>query len=170
MPPWNPILGHMLSLPPVLKKLPRDSQQLHAFGEFSKNFFGSDSLCYLDLWPFNNPLIVVCSPALSIKACQQHDLPKPHVLNTFFRPLTGGDNILTMNGIEWKRSRTLFNTDFNANYLLRQISHIVQPASVYVKILRENALKGTFSPRMMWRCGLPWMVLGRLFCRYRILL
>ena len=142
MPPWNPILGHLLSLPPVFKKLPKDSQQSYAIGELSKNFVKSEFLFYLDLWPFSNLLIVVCSPALSIQACQQHDLPKPHALNTFFRPLAGGDNLFTMNGIEWKRSRTIFNTSFNANYLLGQISHVIQPTSVYVEILRENALKG----------------------------
>ena len=142
MPPWNPILGHLLSLPSVLKKLSKDFQQPYAFEELSKNFAGSDYLYYLNLWPFSNLLIVISSPALSIQACQQHDLPKPHVLDTFFRPLTGGDNLFIMNGSEWKRSRTIFNTGFNANYLLNQISHIIQSTSVYVEILRENAFKG----------------------------
>lgn len=144
MPPWNPILGHLLSLPPILKKLPKDSQQPYAFGELSKNFAKSDSLFYLDLWPFSNLLIVMCSSALSIQVCQQHDLPKPHVLDTFFRSLAGGDNFFIMNDIEWKRSRTLFNADFNANYLLKQISHIIQSASIYVEILRKHALKKDF--------------------------
>ena len=58
MPPWNSILGHLLSLPPVLEKLFKDSQQSYAFGELSKNFAKSDYLSYLDLWPFSKPLIV----------------------------------------------------------------------------------------------------------------
>jgi cytochrome P450 len=139
---WNSVLGHLLSLSLVLKNLLKDSQQSYAFGELLKNFVKSDFLFYLDLWSFSNLLIVVCFSNLSIQACQQHDLSKSHVLDTFFRSLTGGDNLFIMNGIEWKRSRTLFNTGFNANYLLGQISHIIQSISVYVEILRENALKG----------------------------
>lgn len=142
MPLWNPILGHLLSLPPILKQLPKDAQQPYAFKELSKNFANTDSLFYLDLWPFSNPLIVVSSPDLSIQACQQHDLPKPSILDAFFRPLAGGDNLFTMNGAEWKRSRALFNPGFSANYLLRHISQIVEPTLVYVEILREQAHKG----------------------------
>lgn len=142
MPQWNPILGHLLSLLPILSRLPKDSQQPYAFGELSKDFVKSESLFYLDLWPFSNPLIVISSPALSIQACQQLDLPKPKILEAFFRPLAGGINLFTMNGPEWKRSRALFNPGFNINYLLGQISSIVEPTLVYVEILRERALQG----------------------------
>jgi len=142
MPPWHPIFGHLLSLPPILKELPKDAQQPYSFEVLSKDFTESDTLFYLDLWPFSNPLLVVSSPSLAIQACQQHDLPKPYVLDAFFRPFAGGDNLFTMNGAEWKRSRALFNPGFQANYLLGQMSHIVEEASVYVDILREHAQKG----------------------------
>ena len=142
MPPWNPILGNLLVLPPILKQLPADSQQPDAFAQLSKSFTQSDSVFYLDLWPFSNPLMVVSSPFLAIQACQQHDLPKPAVLDPFFRPLAGGDNLFTMNGTEWKRSRSMFASGFNANYLLGQTEHIVEEAEVYVDKLRDHALQG----------------------------
>ena len=141
MPSWNSILGHLFFLSSVFKKLFRDSQQSYAFEKLSKSFVESDYLYYLNLWFFSNLLIVISSSVLSIQVCQQHDLPKSHVLDTFFRPLAGGDNLFIMNGSEWKRFRTIFNTDFNANYFLNQISHIIQPTSVYVEILRENVFK-----------------------------
>ena len=138
---WNSIFGHLFSLSSIFKKLLKDSQQSYAFEKLSKNFVKSDFLFYLNLWFFNNFLIVVCSFVLSIQVCQQHDLPKSHVLDTFFRSLTGSDNLFIMNDIEWKRFRTIFNIDFNANYLLRQISYIIQSISIYVEILRENVFK-----------------------------
>jgi cytochrome P450 len=142
MPPWNPILGNMLVLPPILKALPRDAQQPDAFSDLSKNFPQSDGLFYLDLWPFSNPLLIISSPSLAIQTCQQHDLPKPAVLDPFFRPLAGGDSLFTMNGAEWKRSRALFNPGFNASNLLGQMGQIVDEAEVYVQVLREYAVRG----------------------------
>ena len=143
MPPWHPILGHLLSLPPILKLLPSDAQQPYIFEVIAKNFTESDTLFYLDLWPFSNPLLMVASPSMALQACgQQNDLVKPHVLDAFFRPFAGGDNLFTMNGPEWKRSRALFTPGFQANYLLGQMSHIVEETSVYVDILREHSRKG----------------------------
>ncbi|KAL3421062.1 afln vera monooxygenase [Phlyctema vagabunda] len=142
MPPWNPFLGHLLSLPPVLKLFPEDAQQIFAFGELSKQFTKSDGLFYLDMWPFSDPLLVISSPSQCIQACQQHDLPKPRVMKDFFHPFAGGENLFTMNGPEWKRSRALFNPGFAANYILEQMPHIVEEALVYVDVLREHAKKG----------------------------
>lgn len=143
---WNPWLGHLLCLPPILKTLPLNAQQPEAFAILAKNFESSDGTFYLDLWPFSNPLLVVTSPPLAIQSCQQHDLVKPHILKPFFAPLAGGDNLFTMNGAEWKRSRALFNPGFQANYILAQMDHVVEETSVYVEILREHARsKGLFS-------------------------
>lgn len=139
---WNPLFGHLLHLPSVLKLFPNRAQQSYPFSELSKQFDKtSDSLFYIDLWPAGDPLIVVSSPSMSMQACQEHDLPKPSVLAPFFHPFAGGDNLFTMNGPEWRRSRTLFNPGFSTSYLITQISHIVEEASVYVEILREHARK-----------------------------
>ncbi|KAK4233546.1 cytochrome P450 [Achaetomium macrosporum] len=144
MPPWNPILGHLLAVPPVMKTLPEDTQQPDAFEALCKAHEkdNMDSVIYLDMWPFADPMMVVCSPVLAVQACQEHDLPKPPILHAFFNPLAGGDNLFTMNGPEWKRSRALFNSGFSAGYVLQQTAHIVDEAEVYVEILREHARRG----------------------------
>jgi cytochrome P450 len=144
MPPWNPILGHLLAIPPVMKTLPEDTQQPDAFEALCKAHEKDDmdSAIYLDMWPFADPMLVICSPVLAVQACQEHDLPKPPILHAFFNPLAGGDNLFTMNGPEWKRSRALFNSGFSAGYILQQTGHIVDEAEIYVDILREHARKG----------------------------
>ena len=116
--------------------------QPYTFGELSKQFDASDSMFYIDLWPFSCPFLVVSSPSPAIQACQQYDLSKPEVLYPFFHPFAGGDNLFTMNGPEWKRSHALFAPGFNANYLLGHVSHIIEEAEVYVSILREHTRKG----------------------------
>ena len=51
-----------------------------------------------------------------------------------------------MNGAGWKRSRSLFNSGFSANYILEQTAYIIAEAEVYVDILREHARKGDMFP------------------------
>ncbi|KAF2756235.1 cytochrome P450 [Pseudovirgaria hyperparasitica] len=141
MPPWNPILGHLLVMPEILKTMPKDSQQTDAFVILSRKFGKTDSLFYLDLWPFCDPFLIVSSPSHAIQACQEHDLIKPGSLKPFFQPLAGGDNLFTMNGPTWKSSRALFSPGFNDRYLRNQTHHIVEEALVYLEVLRSHARK-----------------------------
>ncbi|MCJ1360573.1 MAG: hypothetical protein MMC33_010581 [Icmadophila ericetorum] len=127
---------------PILKRLPRDAQQPYAFDDISKDFAESENLFYMDFWPFSAPLLLVCTPSLAIQSCQTHDLIKPPVLDGFFRPFAGGDNLFTMNGPEWKRSRALFTPGFQASYIMNQLPHILEETLVYVDILKEHAQKG----------------------------
>lgn len=144
MPPWNPLLGHLPAVLRIMNTLPEDRQQPDAFDLLCQAHQGdSDSVIYVDMWPFSDPLMIVCSPVLAAQACsQEFDMIKPRMLQPFFDPIAGGTNLFTMNGAEWKRSRALFNSGFSASYILQQTSHIVDEAEVYIDILREHARKG----------------------------
>ncbi|KAH7558362.1 hypothetical protein BM1_05634 [Bipolaris maydis] len=146
MPAWDFGAGSLQTLPALLEKFPKGSQQSDAFTLLSYEFKKSDGCFYIDLWPFSSPLMVVTSPDLAIQACQEYDLPKPPILIPFFAPFAGGPNLFDMNGAEWKRSRALFNHGFSANVMLESTPHIIEEAEVYVALLREHAKKGdTFS-------------------------
>ncbi|KAF2642012.1 cytochrome P450 [Massarina eburnea CBS 473.64] len=146
MPPWSFAAGHLMTLPPLLEKLPLGSQQSDAFSLLSCDFVDTDGCFYVDVWPFGNSLLVITSPELAVQACQKYDLPKPEVLVPFFAPIAGGPNLFVMNGAEWKRSRALFNTGFSEKGMLECMPHVLEEAEVYVSILREHARKGdTFS-------------------------
>lgn len=134
-------------LPDLMAKLPKDVVQSDAFTLLSYEFPKFDNCFYMDVWPFTpKPFLVITSLDLAVQACQTYALPKPHTLTQYFNPFTGGPNIFTTNGPEWKRARSLFNSAFSANTIMRQIPHIVEEAEVYVDVLREHALKGdTFS-------------------------
>jgi cytochrome P450 len=146
MPPWDFAAGHLKTLPALLEKLPKGSQQSDAFTLLSSEFENTDGCFYIDLWPFTSPLLIITSPELAVQACQEYDLPKPDMLHAFFAPLVGGPNMFLMNGAEWKRSRALFNPGFSAKVMLECMPQIIDGASVYVALLREHAKKGdTFS-------------------------
>lgn len=130
MPTWNPITGHLLSLVPFLEGFPDDSNNTYPIGELLKSISCKDNIMYLDMWPFGGPLMVVSSPDIAVQACQNHDLDKPALLKPFFEPFAGGENLFTMNGLEWKRSRAMVAPGFNPSYLLGQTSHIVEEVCI----------------------------------------
>lgn len=130
-----------------MAKIPKDAQQSDAFTMLSYEFPKFDNCFYMDVWPFTaKPFLVITSLELAVQACQTFALPKPHSLTVYFHPFTGGPNIFTTNGPEWKRARSLFNSAFSTNTIVQQTAHIMEEAEVYVDVLREYARKGdTFS-------------------------
>jgi cytochrome P450 len=124
-------------------KLPPDIHRPDQFADLSREFEKSDSLFYVDPWPFINPLLIVASPNYAIQACQQSELGsgRPDDLVEFMHPIAGGNNIFTSNGVEWKNARNVLADGFNSNYILNQTEHIVQAAEVFVDILKECARK-----------------------------
>jgi hypothetical protein len=98
MPPWDFGAGHLQTLPALLEKLSKGSQQSDAFTLLSYDFKDTDGCFYVDAWPFTSPLLVITSPELAIQACQENDLPKPDILIPFFAPFAGGPNLFVMNG------------------------------------------------------------------------
>jgi cytochrome P450 len=144
MPKWNPFFGHLLVVNDIFKarNLPPDIQRPELFRILSEGFDESESLYYVDLWPFISPLLLVSSPNYAIQACQQHELGKPDDLVPFLHPIAGGNSIFTANGEDSKRTRSLFSSGFNSSYVLNQTTHIVQEAEVFVQILRNYAKNG----------------------------
>jgi hypothetical protein len=160
--------GHLLVVAPYLAKFPWGIHQTWVIAEIAKRFPKSDHAFYLDLWPFSHPLLVISSPELTIQACQEHDLSKPAVLKPFFHPFAGGDNLFVTNGPEWKHASKLFTPGFNANYLLTQMGHIVEEASVFVEILREHAFKGDIFSLDRLACDFTMDIIGAVSINARL--
>src|SRR5262245_65888554 len=128
MPKWNPIFGHLLAVDEAFKKykLPVDIARPSIFAALSHEFEQSNSLFYVDLWPFADPLLPYASPDFAIQANQQADLDKSSDLGPFLWPITGGESMFSSNGEEWKHARGLFSSGFNSAYILSQTEHVVE--------------------------------------------
>ncbi|KAH8732130.1 cytochrome protein [Phaeosphaeriaceae sp. PMI808] len=113
------------------------------FSSLSKEFSSkSDSLFYMDLWPFTGPMIMVSSPNYALQTCQQTlAADRPDDLLRSMHAITGGPSIFATNGSAWKEARNLFTPGFNSGNILNQTSHVVDEAEVLVKILEEKANK-----------------------------
>ena len=141
MPPHSKIFGHLLAANSIQKAFPSNAHGAYLTAKLSKGFPDSDSIFYLDLWPFTSPLMVISSPSACMQVAQQHDLPKPQTLEDMLAPVTGGRSLLTMNGEEWKHWRNMFNPGFRTANLQEHISDILQEVSVLCETLRYHARK-----------------------------
>ncbi|KAF1960990.1 cytochrome protein [Byssothecium circinans] len=114
------------------------------FSPLSKEFNDeSDSLFYMDLWPFIGPMMMVSTPNYALQACQQTEfaVDRPDDLLRSMHAITGGSSIFATNGPSWKEARNILQPGFNSGYILGQTGHVVDEAETLVKILREKARK-----------------------------
>ncbi|CAG8974221.1 hypothetical protein HYALB_00007384 [Hymenoscyphus albidus] len=58
------------------------------------------------------------------------------------RPMTGGEDLVTMEGSEWKTWRSVFNPGFAGGYLMTLVPGMVRDVEVLCGILVEEAKKG----------------------------
>jgi cytochrome P450 len=100
----------------------------------------SDTEAFIvDLWPGAPASLIVFGSESSFEVSNKYNLPKPHSQVDLFRPMVGGQSILTMNNDEWKRWRTLFNPGFSAAHMTKLVPTIVESVQVFCDIMRDNA-------------------------------
>ena len=144
MPPWNPVFGHLLVLDEIFKtqSIPPDIQMPDAFAELSRKFSDeSDSLLYLDLWPFVGPLMLTSSPNHANQA--EMALDRPSDLQWSLHPVAGGPNIFSTNGTIWKEAKSILSAGFNNTYVMKQINEVLDEANVLVRTLTHPSSKNT---------------------------
>lgn len=137
MPEWSWLAGHLPLLRRYLELYPADTF-INIIATRIAHDLGNKDMYYLDLWPFLEPSLVVCSPEAATYVSNRLNLPKPPMYRTMFDPINGGPNILTMNGNEWKYWRTLFNPGFAPGYLQEQVPSIVDSVEIFCSQLRAR--------------------------------
>ena len=142
MPPHSFFWGHLRYLQRTKSQLPSDAHIIHTLSKISKEFPGSDSVYYLDMWPFSSPFMVLSSPSTASQAIHQNTLLKPGFLTDVFHPITGGLDLIFMNGENWKRGRNIFNPGFNPRYLVSLVPAMVEEAVIFEQILGQQSQHG----------------------------
>ncbi|TVY80769.1 Cytochrome P450 monooxygenase aflN [Lachnellula suecica] len=158
MPKHSMLLGHLLALPPVMTKYPKNAHRGYAFGKIATDNF-PDGIYYLDMWPFFGPLII-CSLNAAIDTTQKSPLAlrKPDSLHDWFQPIAGGPNLFTMEAEEWRVWRDIFNPGFIQAHIFKLIPNIVDEANgVSEKSLdskrTQNPLAVALLSQLRWHLG-----------------
>ena len=137
MPPYNPIFGHLLVVGKVMSKIPTDSHNQYLPGLLRRAYPDLGPNFYMDTWPFGAPVLFICEPSTLYQITQEHSLPKHPDLREFLRPLTNGQDIVTMDGQIWKIWRNIYNPGFSLAHLMTLTSVIVQETLVFCDILQK---------------------------------
>ena len=147
MPAIHPILGHLPFLRGVMASLPKNASIQTVLTDIVSNY--SNGVCYLDLWPFSRKLIIVASPLASAEV-ELLNLSKSRDINKEIDKMTGGGNLITMDGDIWKRWRGIFNPGFSAGYMLKLAPTIADEVKIFRDLLFDQEKKGgTFSLERM---------------------
>ncbi|KAL8715306.1 MAG: hypothetical protein Q9225_006430, partial [Loekoesia sp. 1 TL-2023] len=143
MPPHHPIFGHLLIANDILSQLPRDAHAHYLADQMRRKYPDLGPVYYLDMWPFAPPFLVAISPTVISQFTQSEiALPNHPNIRKYLLPITGGGDLASMEGEEWKRWRKIFNPGFSASHINTLVPTIVEEVSVFVDILKEHAKKG----------------------------
>ncbi|EON66227.1 hypothetical protein W97_05620 [Coniosporium apollinis CBS 100218] len=118
----------------------------HLYGHFIQREYNLGPVFYLSSWPFGADMLVVQDPELAQQVTTQLFLPKHKSLKDIIYALSGENNMLTLEGAEWKRWRSIFNPGFSAANLMTLVPGIVDSAAVFADVLNRHAQKGDVFP------------------------
>ena len=139
MPPYNPVFGHLPVVFKLMSKLPSDSSIQYLPGVVRRAYPDLGPNFYLDIWPFGTPFLFLCDPFALHQITQEHSLPKHPDLREYLRPLSGGLDIVTMEGQMWKTWRNIYNPGFSSSHLMTLTPVIVEETLVLCDMLQKYA-------------------------------
>ena len=146
MPPYHTLFGHLLVMRSVLSKIPSDAHPLYLPDQLRREYPDMGPVFYVDLWPFSSPILFADSPSAAYQLMQEQPQPKADPVRNFMYPLTGNNDLVTMEGQLWKDWRSVFSPGFSANHLITLVPRILQAVSTFSEVLGEHAkMKDMFS-------------------------
>lgn len=162
MPPHHPLLGHLLIVANIMSKLPSDVHGHVLPRQISKTYPTLGPVFYIDTWPFGPPILALTSADAANQATVAHSLPKFAMLREYMKPMTGGTDLTTLEGRQWKTWRTVFNPGFSVNYLMTMVPQMLKDVLVFCDILEQRAADGQIFSLDPLTINLNLDIIGRL--------
>lgn len=140
---WSWIFGHLLAFSKYAAQLPPGANVLSGNAQVGRDM-GKDTYV-LDLWPMAKPMLFIGSNDLATAVVSTHNLAKEGFVQDGMRRVTGGPDILSIDGPEWKFWRAMFNPGFSLTNISAQVDSILDSAETFSQILRGRADRGIFN-------------------------
>jgi cytochrome P450 len=139
MPKHHPLFGHLILLKETIRTLPQNTLMSVVVRRIAESFPGG--VFYLNLWPFNDPIMVVANPHVASQV-EAAFLDKPANISPGIDGINDGPSLLTMHGSTWKKWRALFNPGFAPGYITGLSPSIAEEVTVLCKLLQDRAKEG----------------------------
>ncbi|KAI1094232.1 cytochrome P450 [Rostrohypoxylon terebratum] len=145
--PHSFLFGHLVTLAKLSMKygIPPDAHGHWVFHHLRQEYpdIMNKGIMYMDPWPIGYPMITVHDPDMMAQFTQENSLPKFWALGKVeFRDVTEGEDLLNLDGQEWKTARSIFNPGFSARNLLSLVPNMIEEVLVFRERLRKAATSG----------------------------
>lgn len=143
MPPHNIFFGHLGLVASIQRSLPSDAHGHYLPDQVRQRYPDLGSTFYLDLWPISDPMLIAMDPDMIAQFCaSDRQLPKHPGSKSFMYPMTGGYELITLEGETWKFWRKLFNPGFSAAHTQDLVPTIVEEVTKFHQDLLLRAKEG----------------------------
>lgn len=120
-------------------KASRGAVKFNMTEPISKSTFDTDYY-YMDWRPFGPKWLIIIDPEIMSKYCTTgQSLPKSPLTTTFLARLLGKNNMVSLEGQEWKLMRSIFNPGFAATHLISLVPYMVDSGLILLDILHQKA-------------------------------
>ncbi|KAI5862561.1 cytochrome P450 [Durotheca rogersii] len=164
--PHSLLFGHLPVIAKVAMKykMPRDAHGhwmiLYLKREYPE--ITNKGIIYMDVWPVGYPMVAVYDPDMMAQFTQEHSLPKFWAMGQVeFKPFTNGEDLVTLEGPEWKAARSLFNPGFSMKNLLSLVPDMIEETLVFRERLRKAAESGEIVKLEEYTTDVTVDVIGR---------
>jgi cytochrome P450 len=115
-PPHSGLWGHLKLMGETIKELPPDLHFQCLMAYIGKKY-NLPAVFYLDLWPASYPMMIIHDPGVANQITLTKSMPKHEVNRRYISPLVGYQSVVTLEGPDWKRVRSILNPGFSPAYL-----------------------------------------------------
>jgi cytochrome P450 len=105
--------------------------------------YKTGDIFYLDFWPLGPRFLLIADPEISSQFITTgQSLPKSPLETDYVNRFLGEGNMVSAEGGQWKRLRSMFNPGFSASHLMTLVPYIVDASMVFCEVLRGKAETG----------------------------
>lgn len=137
--PHSFLFGHLIAVGKALAAFPADFSKLGIIYAMTKAYpdICERGLIYFDSWPLGEATLAVFDPDLMAQFTQDRSYLKSPMVSVELEPLTGLNDLVTMEGQEWKTWRSVFNPGFSAKNLTALLPAFLEE----IQVLKERLVK-----------------------------
>lgn len=137
-PPHSYLFGSLISVGKVAAKLPSNAAP-QCLMQAVKERYGLGDYFYVDVWPLAEPLLIMSNTDMLDQIAVKGTTLKHPAVVEFVEHFGGPGNLVTSEGQEWKKWRSVFNPGFASAYMMTMVGTILEEAEIFCGLMEENA-------------------------------
>ncbi|KAJ4394400.1 hypothetical protein N0V93_003617 [Gnomoniopsis smithogilvyi] len=145
--PHSFLFGHLIPVGKALAPFPRDFSKLSVPIALHKAYpeMCAHGVIYFDTWPFGGATFCIFHPDIACQFTQDNSLPKAAEISRELQPFTDLHDLISMEGMEWKFWRSVFNPSFSAKNLTALLPAFLEE----IQVLKERFIQAAHSGEIL---------------------